>query len=185
MRLIHKKAYSWHRSKLIPFADNIQKFKLCSNCSLHTAIKTFRLDRDSTDLCRVSGKHSYNIISKRMYSSQESFSLVDNKDNPVYSDIVKAELFNNAFMQNCSIDPFNASTPCLVNGFSINITVEIILKYLRQLSCSAAAPDVINNIFLRAAASGLVQKLTVIFQRSIFEAKIPDVWRVPKVLPLL
>ena len=105
-------------------------------------------------------------------------------DNPVYNDIVKAELLNNAFMQNFSINPYIASIPSFANGFSINITAEIILKHLRQLSSSAAAPDVINNVFLRGAASGLLQPLTVIFQRSIFEAKIPYAWRVAKVLPL-
>ena len=97
-----------------------------------------------------------------MYSSRESFPLVDNNDNPIYSIIVKAELFNDAFMQNFSTDLCIAPTPYFSNGFSINITTEIILKHLRQLSCSAAAPDVINNVFLRGAASGLVQPLTVI-----------------------
>ena len=183
LQLIHKKAYTWRRSKLIPSADNIQKFKLCSS-SLRTAIKAHRLNRDTADLCGVSSKHFYNIVSKRMYPSRESFPLVDNNDNPIYSDIVKAELFINAFMQNFSTDPYIATTPSFANGFSINIVVEIILKHLRQLSCSAAASDVINNVFLHGAASGLVQPLTVIFQRSIFEAKIPDAWRVAKVLLL-
>ena len=109
---------------------------------------------------------------------------MDNNGNPIYSDIVKAELFNNAFVQNFSTNPYIAPTPSFSNGFSINITAEIILKHLRQLSCSAAAPDVINNVFLCGAASGLVQPLTAIFQRSIFEGKIPDAWRIAKVLPL-
>ena len=119
-----------------------------------------------------------------MYSLRESFPLVDNNDNTVYSDIVKAELFNNTFMQNFSTDPHIAPTPSFVNGFSINITAEIILKHLHQLFCSAAASDVISNVFLRGAASGLVQLLTVIFQSSIFEAETLEAWRVAKVLPL-
>ena len=45
-------------------------------------------------------------------------------------------------------------------------------------------PDVISNVFLRLAAPGLISPLTTIFQRSMFEAKIPDAWRVAKVLPL-
>ena len=119
-----------------------------------------------------------------MYPSRESFPLMDKNDNSIYSDIVTADLFNNAFVQNFSTDPYIAPTPSFANGFSINITTEIILKHLRQLFCSAAAPDVINNVFLRGAASVLVHPLTVIFQCSIFEAKIPDAWRVAKVLPL-
>ena len=159
LRLIHKKAYAWHRSKLILSADdNIQKFKLCSN-NLRTAIKAYRLNRDTADLCGVCSKHVYNIFSKRMYPSRESLPLVDNNDNSVFSYIVKAELFNNAFMQNFSTDPYIVPTPSFAIGFSINITTEIILKHLRQLSCSAATPDVINNVFLRGATSGLEQPL--------------------------
>ena len=109
-----------------------------------------------------------------MYPSRESFPLVDNNDNTVYSNIVKAEQFNNAFMQNFSTDPYIAPTPSFANGFSINITAEIILKHLLQLSCSAAASDVISNVFLLCTASGLVQPLTVIFQSSIFEAETLD-----------
>ena len=119
-----------------------------------------------------------------MYPSRESFPLVDNNDNPVYSDIVKTEVFNNTFMQSFSIDPYIAPTSSFTNGFSINITAKIILKLLRQLSCSVAAPGVINNVFLRSATSGLAQLLIVIFQCSIFKAKIYDAWRVAKVLPL-
>ena len=109
-----------------------------------------------------------------MYPLRESFPFVDNNDNPIYSDIVKAELFNSEFLQNFSTDPYIAPIPSFANVFSINITAEIILKHLHQLSCSAAAPDVISNVFLRGTTFGLVQPLTVIFQRFIFEAKIPD-----------
>ena len=69
LRLIHKKTCAWRHSKLIPSADNIQKFKLCSN-SLRTAIKAYRLNRNIADLCGISSKHFYNIVSKRMHPSR-------------------------------------------------------------------------------------------------------------------
>ena len=132
LRLVHKKVYAWRCLKLVSFADNIQIFKLCSN-SLRTAIKAYRIKRDTANSCGLCSKHFYNIVSKRMYPSRESFLIMDNNDNPLYSDIVKAELFNNAFMQNFSTYSYTAPTPVLLSRPKLSLSTCVSCFVLQPL----------------------------------------------------
>ena len=89
----------------------------------------------------------------------------------------------NYFVENSNL-PYVRPVPIFTQGFDVNITRDVVATHLRKLSNSAGSSDVISNVFLRLATPGLISPLTTIFQRSMFEAKIPDAWRVAKVLPL-
>ena len=113
-------------------------------------------------------------ITKRISQPKDTFPLLDSTDVLINTDKEKAEAFNNAFVQNFASIPYTRSVLTFMQGFEANITYDLVSSHLRKLSNSSASPDVISNVFLRLVAPGIVISLTTIFQRSIFEAKIPD-----------
>ena len=59
-----------------------------------------------------------------------------------------------------------------------------VLGVLKQLPDSAVGPDCIPSIFYKRLANALVQPLSVIFNQSLMQGRIPASCKVAKIIPL-
>ena len=110
--------------------------------------------------------------------------LCDATGNSIISDGEKAQICSDAFVSNFCDVTSDSFVP-FQNGLDVNITYDNVSCYLNNLKASnSCGPDGYPNVFLRGAAQGLLKPITIILQRSIFEATIPDAWRIAKVLSL-
>ena len=95
----------------------------------------------------------------------------------VWSSIMTIEI--NELACNFSQPAFGA--PSLSNINIDVVTVRQILAYLRK---SAAGPGGITGIFYKRLAYWLASPLATVYQQEIVQARIPDDWRLAKVIPL-
>ncbi len=180
---MHKKRRAWRLAKSLPTDANKRMFKRGSN-ALRNAIRAFHVSADSASLCGVRTKRFYQVVSKRLNPHKESYPILSSAGLPFGDDNEKAEAFNEAFMHNFANASYVRPVPVFAPGFDVNITNNLVAAHINKLSHSSASPDLLSNIFMSGAAQGLIIPLTLIFQRSMSEAKIPDAWRLAKVLPL-
>ena len=66
----------------------------------------------------------------------------------------------------------------------INIDIDVVRKVLLNKNNSAAGLDGILGIFYRKLAYALAIPLCIVFQQSIFQHNIPDMWRLAIITPL-
>ena len=70
-------------------------------------------------------------------------------------------------------------------NLSVTVTEEFVLKALNKLKCDKSpGPDSIHPKLLREAAAEVVKPLTLIFQKSISEGKLPDDWKKANITPI-
>ena len=181
---VAKKRLAWRRFKRTGDPAASARFKALS-AHVHKLIKAHEIESDQAALNNVSLKNFYRVLSKRLYPSHEGLPLCDATGSPIISDDEKAKVCCDAFVANfCNDGAHNIHIPFQA-GFDINVTHTMVASYLSKIKLtSSSGPDSIPNVFLRCAAQGLLRPLTVIFQRSVFEARIPDAWRSAKVVPL-
>ena len=130
-------------------------------------------------------KNFYQVVLRRLYLQQDDLPLCDGVGNRLTSDKDKANACSEAFLSNFRKDPGGSVAVTFQSGFDVNISQPLILAYLGKLKGnSSCGPDGIPNMFLRKAAVGLVSPLTILYSRSILEARIPHMWRVAKVIPI-
>ena len=148
-------------------------------------LKAYKLQRDQASLTNAALKNFYQVVSRRLYPQQDDLPLCDGVGNPLTSDEDKASACSEAFLSNFCKDPGGSVAVTFQSGFDVNISQPLILAYLGKLKGnSSCGPDGIPTMFLRNAAVGLVSPLTILYSRSILEARIPDMWQVAKVIPI-
>ncbi len=67
---------------------------------------------------------------------------------------------------------------------SVNVDVHTVRLILSQLQDSAAGPDGLPAVFYKRLAYWLAVPLSIIYQQSLHQQRIPDEWRMAKVIPL-
>ena len=111
-------------------------------------------------------------------------------DRILSDDIVKAEEFNNAFLQFATIDTSSASLPDIVYKTnsrlaSINISQAETLEILKSLDTSkASGPDGISCKMLKEAAYSIAPSFTRLLKLSFSTATVPKCWKQANVLPI-
>ena len=70
-------------------------------------------------------------------------------------------------------------------NLTFNFTEALVDKTLKNMKCSkATGHDELPSKLLKDRRSELTTHLTFLFNRVIFEEKIPDSWKIAKILPL-
>ena len=111
-------------------------------------------------------------------------------DRILTDDIVKAEEFNNAFLQFATIDTSSASLPDIVYKTnsrlaSINISQAETLEILKSLDTSkASGPDGISCKMLKETAYSIAPSFTRLLRLSFSTATVPKCWKQANVLPI-
>ena len=101
----------------------------------------------------------------------------------------KADVLNDFFTQQTVLDESNAYLPNLVlppfKLDSLSITVDEVETTLKSLQTGkAAGPDSISNKLLKELAQPLSFPLTDLFNYSLAQGKVPDLWKQANVTPI-
>jgi Reverse transcriptase (RNA-dependent DNA polymerase) len=67
---------------------------------------------------------------------------------------------------------------------SCNVTLDEVRHLLYHQGASSAGPDGIPGVFYKKLASVLALPLLIVFQQSLHQGVIPDMWRQAKIIPL-
>ena len=132
-------------------------------------------------------KKFYSYIKSKKQDNIGITSLLSNGDT-FTSDIEIAKILNNQFLSVFSEDDFRTpnmkGTECLpIND--LHITQNGVQKLLSELDPSKAnGPDGISTRVLKECADIISKPLTLIFQASLKQSKIPDDWRKATITPL-
>ena len=134
---------------------------------------------------------------KRLYSFIKSKKCDGSGVSPLRSEGVlhsspkdKAEILNSQFSSVFTSDNQAAVLPNLGESHcepapDIVVTENGVLKLLKNLNLNkASGPDQISSRFLKTMSSSIAPVLTILFQASINQGKIPDDWKTAYVRPL-
>ncbi len=183
---ILRKRKLWRRWKRIRSAECKHAFNEESRkCS--RVIRDYRAQQEA-DLLFASPHQFFNYVSHRLTPRNETISL--RSGGLMLSsaqDIV--DCFATEFSKNFSsprMGSVNADNMHFIarEGPNINIDVSSVRNILMRQSNSAAGPDGIPGVFYRKLAHVLAIPLSTVFQQSIYQQRIPDMWRLAIVSPL-
>ena len=136
-------------------------------------------------------KHSfYSYVSGRLRpTSHGTISLINDDGNAMDSPQAVAQCFSTEFSKNFSTHINNA--PKIVQDIDngpvldlINVDVGAVRNLLLKQRSLAAGPDGIPGLFYNRLASVLASPLTIIYQQSLHQRSIPDMWRKALIIPL-
>ena len=68
--------------------------------------------------------------------------------------------------------------------FLVNLNLQALLRVLRALPNSAPSPDGKSAVIYKKFASVLTSPLLTIFQQSLLSGRVPDQWKVAKIIVL-
>lgn len=80
---------------------------------------------------------------------------------------------------------FSNSSNAVIDLSSIDLTETIIYKYLKSIDPNkGAGPDGVHPFFIKKCSSSLAVPITIIFNKSMKEGIVPDIWKQAFVTPI-
>ena len=140
----------------------------------------------------LSSKDYWNTLKSFIKPAQSSSEIPPLHQNGCYvSDSTeKANLLNEYFVQQTSLDERSATIPAMVNIIgptltNINLTSLEVKSVLESLQLGkSSGPDGINNRILKELSSPLSRPLSNLFNYSMSKGIFPDIWKEANVSPL-
>ena len=182
--IIHKRK-AWRRWKATLSAETKALYnkvsRYCSSIRRHTA--------NEEDTLLHMNQHSFYIyVSCQLHPASYGISLINDR-NSLDSPLDNVQCFSVEFSKNCSISACDeiAGITTTCNGpklNSINVDIGTVRKLLMQQRSSAAGPDGIPGLFYKKLAGVLAQLQATVFQQSLYQRVIHDMWRNALVIPL-
>jgi len=133
-------------------------------------------------------KNIYNYISSQLKSPNNYIPSLRAGNGMVFTDREKAEVLSDYF-STVFLPPGNKKIVNVCNSLSklsnIEVNPQEIYNILRNLpnKCNTS-PDQIPNIILKKCASGLAYPLTLLFNYSIANGMVPQLWKMSIIQPL-
>ena len=131
----------------------------------------------------------YNFANKKLKVREGIGDLKDN-DQTISSSEGKAECLNKFFCsvfteENLNYIPKYERDDVNDNLENVSFTTEAVRKKLKSLDASkSAGPDGIQTVVLKELADQLAEPLAYLFNQSMCEGKLPDIWKDANVTPL-
>lgn len=185
-----KKAWNKYRKQSTP--ENWLNFTKHRNTLAHT-IEQLKENYENKIALEVktNPKQFWKYVRSKTKSKGKINDLEDVDGNIVTDDLQKAEILNNHFasvftQEDTSYFPeINHSVDNLIILENINISLNVITKNLKSLNISKApGPDGINSRILRETAVQIAPALKILFDKSMFEGKLPYQWKEAHVIAL-
>lgn len=194
-KLIRKRKRAYRKAKLSNLPFHWEKFKKIRN-------KVISLIRDSkkslTDNLAhklksqtLSSKDWWNTLKKFISPYSKSAIPPLEKDGFIYSEnLDKANLLNDYFRDQTVLPDHNSTLPDLpaFNGTPLSSLVlypHEVESVLQTLPVGkAAGPDGINNRILKELSKEIAPPLCSIFNQSLNQGSVPDIWKVAHVCPI-
>ena len=190
--ILHKRK-AWKRWKQDQTVNNKLLYDATSaECS--KSVEDHRT-REESYLLDISQRHFYHYVSKHLHpNAHDNVTLCD--AGSTHTDLAdSARSFLNEFSKN-----FTEPTKCVSDSLTrnlielecnlsntlshININETSVCCALHGRGHTAAGHDGISGILYNKLADMLVLPLTILFQQSIHQKRIPDMWRLAHIVPL-
>ena len=150
------------------------------------------LDEKASDPKKFGSKEWWKLVrqfmSKKEINSNE-IPPIKHNGNILYSNKDKADIFNEFFAQQSTLESSDDSPPDLVQ-FENEIALEVLTStevknvILNLDKQKASGPDAIHNRLLIAAVNQISDPLTLLFNRSLQEGHFPTQWKHAHVTPI-
>ncbi len=198
LRKLRRKKNRCHRKAKQSINDPSQWTKFREIRNVYNAkLKSAKADAEKRDIMQLKDHDNVNV--KRWWRIAKSFIQKDTKtcippirvDNEVIcDDQMKAESFNDFFLQHSTLDvsgvPTPSHTPVVGNTLStITITTKDVADLLNCLNVNkASGPDMISHAMLKMAGNCIVAPLTRLFNLSLTTSTFPTIWKRANVVPI-
>ena len=156
------------------------------------SISNFYLGRESTVLSSPSKKTFFGYINHKLKARSQLPPLIDNNNQLVMEPENKAELLNNQFTSVFITD--DGKTPSLSYSdiltnvsemADLDITVDMVTKAISSLKTSVSnTPDQIPALFLRKTSSSLSLPLSLLFNITLRQGRVPKIWKKAIITPI-
>ena len=125
-------------------------------------------------------------MSSQCHPREQQILLKDPIGNFVSDDFSLCNMFANEFVKNFSQQSImNVSVGSVEDSaFQLSIDAVSVLGELKLLPDSAAGPDCTSFILYKRLANVLTQPLSVIYNQSLTQDRIPASWKVAKIISL-
>ena len=151
-----------------------------------------KLDKKVSDNKNFGNKEFYKLLKQFMNKKGKNDDIppIEFEGNIYSSNLEKANLLNNHFIRQSTLDNINDDVPDIqqsVNEIThINITPNEVLAIINKLDKNkASGPDKIHNRLLISASNLISEPLAKFFTRCIRLGKFPSCWKLAHVTPLL
>ncbi|CAH1269255.1 Hypp4131 [Branchiostoma lanceolatum] len=188
---LKKKHHAWIRYLNTKDQNDWLAFKRARNAATHASRKARKsFERKLATEAKHNNKAFWNYVNSRRKTRTQVGDLKDTQGNFTAIDSEKAEILNNQYFrtftqedhENIPTFPRIQSTTALN---TINITEEMVLEQLQSLRVDKSPGiDGVHPRVLKETADVIVGPLTRIFQTSINEGKLPDMWREACITPI-
>ena len=195
-KLMRKRNRSYRKYKRSKTVQNYSKFKRIRN-DITSLLRKSKQDyteslANKLKSSNLSSKDYWNTLKSFIKPAQSSSEIPPLHQNGCYvSDSTdKANLLNEYFVQQTSLDERSATIPAMVNIIgptltNINFTSLEVKSVLESLQLGkSSGPDGINNRILKELSSPLSTPLSHLFNYSMSKGIFPDIWKEANVSPL-
>ncbi len=152
---------------------------------LSTAIKQNR-KRSEEKLLQEPASRFFHHVSSRLQHCEHKIALKDISGDYITSDTGICDALATEFAKNFSAP----STASVVIGstedsaFQMDLTLDALLSVIRDMPNTAAGPDGIPATVYKRLTGYIVHPLLAIFRQSIMQGKLPQSWKIAKIIAL-
>ena len=193
-KIIRKRKRAHRHAKKVNTPTSWEKFRSLRNKSISAMRKSKQEFKDNLSNKITTGKFS----SKAWWKTVKLLLGKDNNDDipplllngqPINDPNDKANVFNHYFHSQTQLDDSNVPVPEFSQPdsilSSIELTIDEVESTLKSLAIGkACGPDQINNRILKELAVELSPPLTDLFNTSLMQCTVPDIWKRANVSPV-
>ena len=196
--LLNEKNKTYKRAKHSNSPADWHQYRKTRN-DYTAAIRKRKADYDAELDFKISNTQSFN--SKNWWKTVSSFlkkngtktntipPIERENGETIYSAQEKAELFNNFFIEQSTVESEDDDIPEIPHTTHtitpLSISNQDVFNILSNLDTDkAVGPDLIHNKLLKSCADIIAPPLAIIFNRSLNEGKFPEIWKTAHVVPL-
>ena len=184
--LIERKYKAWKRYTYSRSREDYLKYRKIRNKipkSIHYAKKKY--EKGIASDIKENPKSFWKYVRTKTQTRSVIGDIKDNHGQRVSNDKNKAEVMNNFFSSVFTVeDKYLPKCDLLVDNSicDVVVTIDKVKKLLKSLNVSkSAGPDEIHPRFLKELAEPLALPVTILFNKSLSEGRLPSMWKTANV----
>jgi hypothetical protein len=188
-QLAAKKRRLYRNFKVRPTSNLKAKYMECCN-QYSDAVKMYNSNFENYVINCKNPKLFYSYVNNKIKQDRNTAPIIDN-DGIVHTDDSKrASIFNNFFGSVFTIDNNNVPDTSTLptpncNISSVDFHCDKVLRALKNLpSKCTRSPDGYPAVFLKNIADAICLPLSMLFQKSMSQGVIPNIWKKAIVIPV-
>ena len=185
-----KKHSAWNKYVYCNRDSNFEKYKRARNAATNAIrLAKYNYEKELSTKINTNGKIFWNYVRKNHKTTTTIGNILDKDDKLIKNDETKANVFDEYFASVFK-KSINMSTSLNKRNYQstlddMEITEDDVLKVISEINPNKSiGPD---NIHLKAIVEcklELSNPLTIIFNKSLNEERIPEIWKTANVTPI-